>query len=152
MEKKAHTLETRLAVRPDGLIGSVGASVPGGSEHDKALLVDSGMLDRLPPGRGVMADEAYDSLRAGHPSMPIITPRPARRDRPPTGHEEVANRFIARSRVVVERAIAQLDRYTALRRVYRGSRSNHARVVRVVAELVNRRTRVVPLKTYDAAA
>ena len=73
MKKKAHTLKTQLAVRPDGRIESVGESVPGGSRHDKTLLKESGVLDRLPPGRGVMADKAYDSLRAEYPSIPIIT-------------------------------------------------------------------------------
>jgi hypothetical protein len=152
MKKRAHTLKTQLAVRPDGLIESVGASVPGGSRHDKTLLKESGVLDRLPPGRGVMADKAYHSLRGESPSIPIVVPRPARRGHPLTAHEKMANRFIARYRIVVEHAIAQLNRYTALRQVYRGSRSGHTRVIRVVAALVNRRIRVVPLKTYDAAA
>ena len=152
MKKKAHTLKTQLAVRPDGLIESVGASVPGGSKHDKTLLKESGLLDRLPPGRGAMADKAYHSPRGERPSIPIVTPRPARRDHPLTEHEKMANRFIARYRIVVEHAIAQLTRYTVLRQVYRGSRSAHTRVVRAVAHLVNRRIKVVPLKTYDAAA
>jgi hypothetical protein len=152
MKKKAHTLKTQLAVRPDGLIESVGGSVPGGAKHDKTLLKESGVLGRLPPGQGAMADKAYASLRDEYPSVPLVTPRPARRNHPLTEHEKVANRFIARYRIVVEHAIAQLNRYTVLRQVYRGSRPGHTRVVRVVAELVNRRTRVVPLKIYDAAA
>jgi hypothetical protein len=53
---------------------------------------------------------------------------------------------------VVEHVIAQLNRYALLRPVYRGHRPAHSRMVRVVAGLVNRRTRVVPLKTYDTAA
>ena len=46
----------------------------------------------------------------------------------------------------------QLNRYTVLRQVYRGNRPAHARVIRVVAGLVNRRIEVVPLKTYGTAA
>jgi len=152
MKKKAHPLKTQIAVRPDGRIESVGDSVPGGSKHDKTRLKDSGVLDRLPPGRGFMADKAYDSLRDDYPERPIITPRPARRNHPLTEHEKMANRFIARSRIVVEHTIAQLNRYTVLRQVYRGSRAGHTRVVCVVASLVNRRIEVVPLKSYDAAA
>jgi hypothetical protein len=152
MKKRAHTLKTPIAVRPDGRIESVGASVPGGSKHDKTLLKDSGVLDRSPPGRGVMGDEAYHSLREEYPSVPIVTPRPARRNHPLGDHEEMANRFIARCRIVVEHAIAQLSRYTVLRQVYRGSRPGHTRVFRAVAYLVNRRVEIVPLKTYDAAA
>lgn len=152
MKKRAHTLKTQIAVRPDGRIESVGESVPGGSKHDKTLAKDSGVLGRLAPGEGMMGDKAYDSLRDDYPSIPIVTPRPARRNRPLTEHEKVANRFIARYRIVVEHTIAQLNRYTVLRQVYRGARSCHGRVVRVVAMLVNRRIEVVPLKVYDAAA
>ena len=152
MKKKAHTLKTQLAVRPDGRIASVGASVPGGSKHDKTLLQESGLLERLAPGEGAMADKAYDSLRDEYPDVPLIVPRPARRNHPLTAHEKVANRFIARYRIVVEHVIAQLTRFTVLRQVYRGARAAHTRVVRVVAHLVNRRTQIVPLKIYHAAA
>jgi hypothetical protein len=152
MKKRAHTLKTQLAVRPDGRIESVGESVPGGSKHDKTLLLESGLLGRLPGGRVVMADKAYHNIREKDPAAPLVTPRPARRNHPLTAHEKMANRFIARYRIVVEHTIAQLNRYTALRQVYRGSRLRHTRVVRAVAHLVNRRIEVVPLKTYDAAA
>jgi hypothetical protein len=152
MKKKAHTLKTQIAVRPDGKIESVGESVPGGSKHDKTLLLESGLLDRLPPGEAAMGDKAYHNIREKDPSAPLVTPRPAKRNHPLTEQEEVANRFIAKYRIVVEHAIAQLNRYTVLRQVYRGCRDRHTRVVRVVAGLVNRRIEVVPLKTYDAAA
>jgi hypothetical protein len=152
MKKEAHTLKTQLAVRPDGRIESVGDSVPGGSRHDKTLLEDSGVLDRLPPGRGPMADKACNGLRDDDPSIPIVTPRPARRGHPLTEPEKMANRFIARYRIVVGHAIAQMNRYTVLRQVDRGSRHGHARVVRAVAGLVNRRIEAVPLKAYGAAA
>jgi len=52
---------------------------------------------------------------------------------------------------VVEHAMAQLNRFTVLRQVFRGQqRARHGQVVRVVAMLVNRRLRVKPLKTYAA--
>jgi DDE superfamily endonuclease/Helix-turn-helix of DDE superfamily endonuclease len=152
MKKRAHTLKTQIAVRPDGRIESVGGSVPGGSKHDKTVLLDSGLLGRLPGGQMAMADKAYENIRVKDPAAPLITPQPARRGHPLTDHQKVANRFIARYRIVVEHTIAQLNRYTVLRQVYRGSRPRHTRVVRVVATLVNRRVELVPLKTYDAAA
>ena len=152
MKKKAHTLKTQLAVRPDGRIESVGESVPGGARHDKTLLRQSGLLGRLAPGQGAMADKAYDSLRDEYPHVPLIVPRPARRNHPLSEHEKMANRFIARYRIVVEHVIAQLNRFTVLRQVYRGARAAHTRVVRAVAHLVNRRTQIVPLKTYDLTA
>jgi hypothetical protein len=47
--------------------------------------------------------------------------------------------------------MAQLNRFTVLRQVFRGQqRGRHGLVVRVVAKLVNRRLRVKPLKTYAA--
>ena len=59
-------------------------------------------------------------------------------------------------RIVVEHAIAQLNRFTVLRQVFRGRhrkhKKAHSQVVRVVARLVNRRTRVCPLKKYVPAA
>jgi hypothetical protein len=152
MKKRAHTLKTQIAVRPDGRIESVGGSVPGGSKHDKTLLLESGLLGRLGEGRAAMADKAYENIRVKDPAAPLITPQPARRNHPLSEHQRVANRFIARYRIVVEHAVAQLNRYTVLRQVYRGDRSAHARVVRVVAMVVNRRIEVGPLKAYDAAA
>jgi len=152
MKKKAHTLKTQLAVRPDGRIESVGLSVPGGSKHDKTLLLESGLLKRLAPGEAAMADKAYHNIREKDPQAPLVTPRPAKRNHPLTDCEKMANRFIARYRIVVEHTIAQLNRYTVLRQVYRGRRSVHTRVVRVVAMVVNRRIESVPLKVYGAAA
>ena len=47
--------------------------------------------------------------------------------------------------------MAQLSRFTVLRQVFRGKkRERHGRAFRVVAELVNRRLAVRPLKTYAA--
>lgn len=150
MKKKAHTLKSQLGVAPDGRIESIGAAVPGGSAHDKTVLRASGLLDRLGPGQGAMLDAAYASLRAERPEVPLVTPEPARRGHPLTEQQKVANRFIARYRVVVEHTIAQLNTYTALRQVWRGRRSGHARVVRAAAGLVNRRIAVTPLKRYAA--
>lgn len=62
----------------------------------------------------------------------------------------MADRFIARYRIVVEHAIAQLNSYTVLRQVRRGGRGDHPRVVRAVAGLVNRRIDRTPLKRYAA--
>lgn len=150
MKKKAHTLKTQLAARPDGRIESVGGSVPGGSRHDKTVLRESGLLGRLAAGDGAMMDKAYATLRDEFPDRPLVTPEPARRGRPLTDHQKVANRFIARYRIVVEHAIAQLNTFTVLRQVWRADRGGHAGVVRAVAGLVNRRIDATPLKRYAA--
>jgi hypothetical protein len=82
-----------------------------------------------------------------------VLPKKDRKRNPCTARDKARNRRIARHRIVLEHAIAQLNRYTVLRQVWRGKRRlRHSQVVRVVAVLVNRRTRVKPLKVYDAAA
>ncbi len=51
----------------------------------------------------------------------------------------------------MERPIAQPNRFTVLRQVFRGQKwDRHSGVIRVVARLVNRRLRAQPLKTYAA--
>jgi hypothetical protein len=155
-KKKCHTLKTQLGVGPDGLIESVSASHPGGATHDLTLLRGSGLLGRLAGGEAAMMDKGYVGVGNTHPSVPVVIPHKAVRGRPLTQEQEEANKVIARHRIVVEHAIAQLNRFTVLRQVFRGRERNHAgrhsRAVRVVAGLVNRRTRECPLKTYKTAA
>ena len=85
-----------------------------------------------------------------------MIPHKAARGRPLTETQMGENKVIARHRIVVEHSIAQLNRFTVLRQVFRGRERNHAdrhsRTVRVVARLVNRRIRECPLKTYKTAA
>jgi hypothetical protein len=61
------------------------------------------------------------------------------------------NREVSRHRIVVEHTMAQLNRFTVLRQVFRGKRrGRHSKVTRVVAKVVNRRLAVTPLKTHAA--
>jgi hypothetical protein len=155
-KKKCHTVKTQLAVGPDGLIESIGGSLPGGATHDLELLRGSGLLEALGEGEAAMMDKGYVGIGNTHPEVPVVIPFKAARGRPLTAQQEEANRLIARHRIVVEHAIAQLNRFTALRQVFRGREYNHgvhhSRAVRVVARLVNRRVRVCPLKVYAKAA
>jgi hypothetical protein len=148
-KKKAHTLKTQLAVAPDGLIESVSASVPG-SVNDVRLLREDGLLGRLNPEQAAMTDKGYEGADKGQ-ATPLVIPKKERKRNPCTEEDKARNRAIARCRIVVEHAIAQLNRFTVLRQVYRGRRGRHGQVVRVVAVLVNRRTRLKPLKVYQAA-
>jgi hypothetical protein len=154
-KKKAFTIKCQIAVGPDGLIESVSDSVPGAT-HDLTLLRQTGLLDRLGAGEGMMGDKGYDGIKDSYPSVPIVLPFKARRNLPPADHHKAYHRVVGRYRVVVERAIAQLNRFTVLRQVFRGRygrhRRAHSQVVRVVAVLVNRRTAVCPLKRYTPAA
>jgi len=155
-KKKAHTLKSQIAVDPGGRIESVSASVPGGATHDVNLLRQSGLLDRLAQGHGEMVDKGYDGIGKDYPGVPIVIPFKARRNHPLTEQQKAYNGVVARYRIVVEHAMAQLNRFTVLRQVFRGRYRRHgeahSRVVRLVAGLVNRRVRVCPLKTYTPAA
>jgi hypothetical protein len=154
-KKKAFTLKCQVAVGPDGLIESVSDSVPG-STHDLTLLRQTQLLDRLGAGEGMMGDKGYDGIKDDYPQVPIVLPFKARRNLPLAEHHKAFNKVVGRYRIVVEHAIAQLNRFTVLRQVFRGRprrhKADHSRVVRVVAGLVNRRTRVCPLKSYAPAA
>lgn len=150
-KKKAHTLKTQVVVDPCGRIETISDSVPGGANHDLTLLRGSGVLERLAEGEGAMVDKGYVGVKTSHPDVPIVIPFKASRGHPLTEEQRAFNRVVARYRIVVEHAMAQLDRSTVLRQVFRGrKRRRHSEVIRVVAKLVNRRVRVRPLKTYAA--
>ncbi len=150
-KKRAHTLKTQLAVTPGGLIESISPPVPG-SVNDVRLLRETGLLGRLGEGEAGMTDKGYEGADKGYPAGVLVLPKKNRKRNPCTEADQARNRLISRYRVVVEHAIAQLNRFTVLRQVYRGSRLRHGQVSRAVAVLVNRRTRVTPLKRYGAVA
>jgi DDE superfamily endonuclease len=150
-KKKAHTVKTQVVVDPRGRIEAIGDSVPGGANHDLTLLCGSGILEQLAVGEAAMVDKGYVGVRNYYPDVAVVIPFKASRGHPLTGEQEAYNREVARCRIVVEHTIAQLNRFTVLRQVFRGQqRGRHGQVVRVAAKLVNRRLRVKPLKTYAA--
>jgi len=150
-KKKTHTLKNQVVVDPCGRIETVSASVPGGANHDLTLLRGSGVLERLAEGEGAMVDKGYVGVKNYYPNVPIVIPFKASRNHPLSAEQEASNREVARHRIVVEHTMAQLNRFTVLRQVFRGQkRDRHSRVFRVVATLVNRRLVVKPLKTYVA--
>jgi hypothetical protein len=150
-KKKAHTIKTQVAVDPCGRIEALSASVPGGANHDLALLRASGVLERLGQGEAVMLDKGYVGVKNYYPDVAVVLPFRASRGRPLSEEQKAHNREVARYRIVVEHTMAQLNRFTALRQVYRAKRrERHSQLIRVVAKLVNRRLAVQPLKTYAA--
>src|SRR4051794_18613615 len=150
-KKKAHTVKTQVVVDPCGRIEAVSDSVPGGANHDLPLLCGSGVLEQLAPGEAAMVDKGYVGLKNYYPDVPVVIPFKASRGHPLTEEQKAYNREVARCRIVVEHTMAQLNRFTVLRQVFRGQqRGRHGQVLRVVAKLVNRRLRVKPLKIYAA--
>jgi len=149
-KKKAHTLKTQLAVSPLGLIESISPSVPG-SVNDVRLLRETRLLSQLAEAEAALTDKGYEGADKGEATV-LLLPKKDRKKNPCTEGDKARNRLIARYRIVVEHTIAQLNRFTVLRQVYRGGRLRHNQVVRAVAVLVNRRLRVTPLKCYGTAA
>jgi DDE superfamily endonuclease len=149
-KKKAHTVKTQVVIDPCGRIETVSASVPGAT-HDLPLLCGSGVLERLAPGAAAMMDKGYVGLKNHYPEVSVVIPFKASRGHPLTAEQEAFNQEVARYRIVVEHTMAQLNRFTVLRQVFRGQkRERHSQVIRVVAQVVNRRLRVKALKTYAA--
>jgi IS5 family transposase len=139
-------------VQPDGTIGAVSASVPGGAVHDLTLLRGTRLIERLDPeSEAAMVDKGYDGIRKDYPDHTIYQPVKARRNHPLTAEQKASNRHLSRYRIVVEHTNAQLNQFQVLAQVYRHGRAGHSRVFRAVAYLVDRRIRQRPLKRYSVA-
>jgi hypothetical protein len=149
-KKKAHTVKTQVVVDTRGRIEAVSESVPG-STHDLTLLTGSGVLGGLGEGEGAMFDKGYAGVDKHHPSVPVVLPFKKPRGRDLSEQQRAHNREVARRRIVVEHTMAQLNRFTVLRQVFRGKkRDRHSQITRVVAKVVNRRLAVKPLKSWAA--
>jgi len=149
-KKRAHTLKNEVGVQPDGLVGAVSESVPGGAIHDLTLLRQTKLVEQLAPDEGAMMDKGYDGITNDYPDRPLYLPYKARRNKPLTEEEKAYNAHLSKYRIVVEHTNAQLQKYQALAQQYRHDREKHSRTIRVVAGLVNRQTEARPLKTYPA--
>jgi IS5 family transposase len=150
-KKKRHTLKNQVACTPGGRIASVSRTAPGRT-HDLTVLRHTAVLGNLPADAGVMTDKGYVGVEADAGGRPVVIPTKATKTRPLTDAQKETNRVISRCRVVVEHVMAQLNRFGVLRQVFRSVFGRHTQVFRVVALLVDRRTAVVPLKSYHAAA
>jgi hypothetical protein len=148
-KKKRHTIKNQVLCTPKGRIGGVSATVPG-SMHDLTMMRGDGVLGRLAEGEGAMADKAYTGAGGDRPGVPLVVPTKATRGHPLTREQVAANRVISGCRVVIEHVMAQLNRFQALKQVFRSAFGRHTRAIRVVAALVDRRIAAVPLKTLAA--
>jgi len=150
-KKKAHTLKSQVGVQPDGKIGAISDSVPGGANHDLTLLRKTRLLERLDEDEAAMMDKGYDGIAKDYPDKRLYLPFKARRGHPLPPEQKVYNRHLSGYRIVAEHVNARLNQFVALSQVWRGGRDEqHTRTVRVVADLVNRRTETIPLKIYPA--
>jgi hypothetical protein len=151
-KKKGHALKNQVAVEPDGRIGAVSGSVPGGANHDVTLARKTQVIETLDPeDEAAMLDKAYVGLPKDHPHHRLYLPYKATRGHPLTEEQKTYNRHLARYRIVAEHTNAQLNQFQVLAQVYRHAWEGHSRVFRAVAYLVDRRIRERPLKSYPVA-
>ena len=71
-------------------------------------------------GEGAMVDKGYVGVKSDYPGVPIVIPFKAARNRPLNEGQRAFNQRVARHRIVVEHATAQLDRFTVLRQCFAG--------------------------------
>ncbi len=137
-KKRQHTLKSQVAVDEEtGQIVDVAESVPGPSA-DLTVLKDSGLLERLPAGLGVLGDLAYVGVGNVTPGGLGATPRRKPRGQPRPPADVVYNQAFSRRRVPVEHTIGRLRRYQALNQTDRHHRKGHTPRVVAIAGLVNR--------------
>jgi hypothetical protein len=140
-KKRRHTLKGQVAVDEDsGQIVDVAASTYGPTA-DLTLLEQSGLLERLPPGVGAIADLAYIGIEALHPTGLAATPRRKPRGQPRPVEDVTFNTAFSRRRIKVEHTIGRVRRYEALNQTDRHHRTRHTERVVAVAGLVNRQIR-----------
>lgn len=137
-KKKAHTLKVQVGVdERDGRIVEVSASVRG-PMADITLLRQSGMLQRLPQGVGIIGDLAYVGMTKGMLMVPGAWPRRKPRSQPRPEGDVQYNRAFAQRRVGVEHWIGRMRHFAAVREVDRHHRRGHEERTQAVAGLVNR--------------
>ena len=140
-KKKRHTLKVQVVVDEEtGRFVEVSDSFPGPTA-DLSVLKSSGVVDRLPPGVGLIGDLAYVGMDKLRPGVGASAPRRKPRSKPRPEEDVGYNREFSRRRVVVEHSIGRMRRFKAVTEVDRHHQRHHAARVKAVAGLVNRQLR-----------
>jgi hypothetical protein len=137
-KKKAHTCKTAIVVNEKGRIRNVTRSTPG-SKHDLKHVVESGVIDPIPPDVTVIGDAGFDGLQNYYPERSIGTTHKARRNHPLTPDQKLANREFSSVRIVVENTICHLKHFKALTHQFRHTADLHDDAFRAVVGIVNDR-------------
>lgn len=136
-KKKRHTLKVQVVVDEEtGEFIDVSASFPGPT-GDMNVLKTSGVMDRLPPGIGLLGDLAYVGMDKIRPGVGAAAPR----GKPRPEGDIAYNKEFSRRRVKVEHSIGRMRRFKAVAEVDRHHQRDHAGRVKAVAGLVNRQLR-----------
>ncbi len=140
-KKKQPTGKVQVAINAiTGEVVAVADSVPGPTA-DIALVAQSGLLARLPPGVGALGDRGDGGLDKLH--VHGATPRRKPRGEERSAADRAYNRAFARRRIPVAHTIGPLRCFQALTQTDRHHRRHHSARTRAGAGLVNRRLRRV---------
>lgn len=139
-KKKQHTRKTAIVVNEVGLIRDISSSTPG-SVHDIRHVRESALLEKIPKEAGVIGDAGFDGLYHDLPDHSVATPHKARRNHPLTDEEKRINQELSRLRIIVENTLCHIKHFNALAQRFRHSPTIQDAAFRVVAAIVNRRTR-----------
>lgn len=140
-KKRRHTLKSQVTV--DGYTGhivDVADSVPGPTA-DMTLLKQSSLIERLPPGVGILGDLAYVGIEQLHPQGLGAHPRRKPRSKPRPEADVHYNTAFASLRVIVEHSLLRMRRYEALTQTDRHHRRHHTVRTVAVSLLVNHQIR-----------
>jgi hypothetical protein len=137
-KKKAHTRKTAIVVNERGRIRDVTHSTPG-SKHDLKHVVESHMIDEIPPDVTVIGDAGFDGLPNYYPERNVGTPHKARRNHPLTPDHKLANREFSSVRIVVENTLSHIKHFKALAHQFRHSVELYDDTFRAVVGIVNDR-------------
>lgn len=150
-KKKRHTLKKVMIVNEDGLIRGISASTPG-SVHDLKHLRDSALLSAIPKNVGVVGDSGFDGLHKDLPEHSVATLHKARRNHPLTPDQKLINRELSCLRIIVENVFCHIKHFKALAHQFRHRASIHDDAFRIVAAIVNRRTRLKLASRFPESA
>ena len=139
-KKKRHTRKTAIIVNEAGLIRAISSSTPG-SVHDIKHLRRSGLLEKIPKDVGVIGDSGFDGLHKNLPEHSVATAHKARRNQPLTVDQKLINRELSSLRIIVENVLCHIKQFKALAQRFRHGTATYDDAFRVVAAIVNRRTR-----------
>lgn len=140
-KKKRHTAKNAILVNEEGLIRDISATTPG-SVHDLKHLRQSGLLGKIPKGAGVVGDSGFDGIHNDLPDHSVATAHKARRNHPLTDDQKFMNRELSSLRIIVENVLCHIKHFKALAHQFRHDHSIHDDAFRIVAAIVNRRTRL----------
>ncbi len=137
-KKKAHTRKTAIVVNERGRIRGVTNSTPG-SKHDLKHVVESQVLDEAPEGVALIGDAGFDGLQNYYPDRDVGTPHKARRNRPLTPDQKLANREFSSVRIVVENTLSHMKHFKVLAHQFRHSVDLYDDAFRAIVGIVNDR-------------